>query len=117
MARVLVVDDEAAGPQLLRRMLRHQCDVCVVESPSAALDLLQSGERYELILYDFNLQRFTGIDLLERLESRFPDQSSRFAYIVDCADEVRGTPALEKPFSTATVRLFVGRMLHRPYLH
>ena len=70
-----------------------------------------------MILYDINLLRFTGVDLRARLAAQFPEQSGRFAYIVGDADEAQGSPALEKPFSVATVRRFVSRMLHAATAH
>ena len=43
MARVLVVDQEAACQQLLQRILRRECDVCVASSAAAALEAPGGG--------------------------------------------------------------------------
>ena len=112
MARVLVVEDEAACRQLLQRILRHDCDVCVAGSIREALDLLEAGERYELILYDINLPRWNDVDLRHEIQDRFPELLGRFAYIVGDSDEADGMPALEKPLSVGMVRRFVWRMLY-----
>ncbi len=117
--RILVVDDEPGLPRTLRRMLRGDHDVTVLDSARAALDLCLAGESFDLILCDLMMPDMTGMELYAELRRRNPDQADRMAFVTGGAfnDEAQtfleASPgrSLEKPFTVAVVRDFVGKRL------
>jgi CheY-like chemotaxis protein len=72
--RILVADDEPHVRRILTTLLAsraHKCDT--VEDGLAALERLESSERYDLILLDLMMPGATGLEVLEqvrRMESR-----------------------------------------------
>jgi signal transduction histidine kinase/ActR/RegA family two-component response regulator len=124
-ARILVVDDEAMVGSVLARTLRTEHDVQVVTSARAALDLLASGERYDLVLSDLLMPEMTGMDLHEAIEARDADLAQRMVFLTGGAF----TPAareflvrkqvvcIEKPFEVTALRATLARKLaERPAL-
>lgn len=72
--RILVVDDEEAIREIISSMLTTANYKCT-QAPSGlkALDLLTSGEEFELMLSDLMMADLDGIGLLERTKEKFPD--------------------------------------------
>ncbi len=71
-ARLLIVDDEPAVLDLLKRYLeRVGYTVEVTSSGEAALDLFQA-ERYDLVIADLNLPGIGGEEMLQRMRERQP---------------------------------------------
>jgi putative nucleotidyltransferase with HDIG domain len=72
--RILVVDDEESIREVVCSMLGSVGYRCTpVASGSEALDLLVSGEEFELMLSDMMMAEMRGDILLERAKERFPD--------------------------------------------
>jgi putative nucleotidyltransferase with HDIG domain len=72
--RILVVDDEEAIREIVCSMLTnagHQTRQA--SSGLKALDILNSGAEFELILSDLMMAEMDGIGLLERVKESFPD--------------------------------------------
>jgi cyclic di-GMP phosphodiesterase len=72
--RILVVDDEESIREVVCSMLGaagYRCTPAV--SGTAALELLASGEEFELMLSDLMMAEMHGDVLLERTKERFPD--------------------------------------------
>src|SRR5438477_2880614 len=72
--RILVVDDEESIREIVCSMLttaNHKCRQA--GSGMEALALLESGEKFELMLSDLMMANLDGIGLLERTKERFPD--------------------------------------------
>ncbi len=72
--RILVVDDEEPIREVVCSMLGaagYRCTPAV--SGNAALELLASGEEFELMLSDLMMAEMQGDILLERTKERFPD--------------------------------------------
>lgn len=106
--RVLVVDDEPLIGTTLRILLDEH-EVKVVGSGVAARELLETGERFDVILCDLMLDGFSGMDLARWLDVARPELASRIVFMTGGAftDEarafLRNVPAarqLEKPFSS-----------------
>jgi CheY-like chemotaxis protein len=71
-ARLLIVDDEPAVLDLLKRYLeRVGYSVEVTSNGEAALDLFQV-ERYDLVITDLNLPGMGGEEMLQRMRERQP---------------------------------------------
>lgn len=71
MDPILIVDDEKDNLEALRRMLRGQYDVSVVESPIEALKLVQSRQ-FHVIVSDQRMPEMTGVELLEKVKKLSP---------------------------------------------
>src|SRR6516225_3670533 len=72
--RILVVDDEEAIREIVCSMLtaaNYQCTQA--SSGMKALDVLNTGAEFELMLSDLMMADLDGIGLLERTKERFPD--------------------------------------------
>lgn len=72
---ILLVEDHAGFAKALRNMLAQNQElkvVAVAQDAEAALQLLQEL-RVDLVLVDFSLPDMTGVELLERLHSEYPD--------------------------------------------
>jgi putative nucleotidyltransferase with HDIG domain len=72
--RILVVDDEEPIREIVCSMLGTANYACrQAASGVEALALLESGEEFELMLTDLNMDKMSGTQLLERSKERFPE--------------------------------------------
>jgi putative nucleotidyltransferase with HDIG domain len=72
--RILVVDDEEAIREIVCSMLGASNYKCTQASSGLkALEVLDSGQEFELMLSDLMMADLDGIGLLERTKERFPD--------------------------------------------
>jgi|LakMenEpi03Aug12_release.lakeMendotaPanAssembly.Ray.scaffolds.fasta_scaffold943023_2 CheY-like chemotaxis protein len=70
--RVLVIEDSASDQLAISKQLeQYPCDVTTVESAEAALNLWSKGERFELLLVDWNLPGVNGIELVSSVRVPF----------------------------------------------
>jgi response regulator RpfG family c-di-GMP phosphodiesterase len=72
-ARVLLVDDEPALLDGLRRQLRRSFDVSTAEGGEEALELMQEGEPYAVVLSDMRMPGMDGAAFLAVVRERYPD--------------------------------------------
>jgi PAS domain S-box-containing protein len=111
-ARVLVVDDDEAVLRAIARLLRPENEVVAISDAREALRLLESGERFDLILCDLMMPNITGMELHGLVEARNPKTAERFVFITGGTihQDVRTFLArvpnerIEKPFSKGTLR-------------
>lgn len=69
---ILVVDDAPSSRDFMNALLRKQCfNVTAVESAEKALDLLDQGYQFKIILVDLIMNGMDGFELLASLRSRF----------------------------------------------
>lgn len=67
--RVLVVEDDPDGQEVLTRILRHhQIAVEVAPTAEEALDML-SQQRYSVVIVDLALPRLSGWELLQAIQT------------------------------------------------
>jgi putative nucleotidyltransferase with HDIG domain len=72
--RILVVDDEEAIREIVSSMLQHAGYATSQASSGArALEILNTGQSFELILSDLMMAEMDGIALLENVKKAFPD--------------------------------------------
>jgi putative nucleotidyltransferase with HDIG domain len=72
--RILIVDDEEAIREIVSSMLTSAGYTCSQAcSGLEALDVLQSGAQFELLLSDLMMAEMDGLGLLERVKERYPD--------------------------------------------
>jgi CheY-like chemotaxis protein len=109
--RVLVVDDEPAILTAVHRALKSY-DVVVTSSGAEALEHLQDGSHFDLILCDLVMPEMSGIELHRTLSARDATLGDKMVFMTagafttearDFLSKVRN-PVLHKPFDTKTLR-------------
>jgi CheY-like chemotaxis protein len=92
--RILVVDDEDCIRDIMCCMLEptgYQCTA--TSSGSEALEKLDSGGEFDLLLSDLMMPGLNGLELLELATQKCPHMS---ALLVTAADRRSGLDAVEK---------------------
>jgi signal transduction histidine kinase len=110
--RVLVVDDEVLVAKAACRTLQRDHDVQWVGSGRAALDLLDAGARFDVMLCDVMMPEMTGIDLFVELKRRADPIAKQFIFVTGGAFspdtqrflEASGVLSLEKPYRQEDLR-------------
>jgi CheY-like chemotaxis protein len=117
--RILVVDDEPIVCFSLQRLLATEGDVVAVTSAKEALERIQNGERFDVILCDLMMPDMDGQTLHAALARLAPQQAERMVFVTGGAFTMRArdflervpNPRLGKPFDMdalfAVVRSFV----------
>jgi len=116
--RILVVDDERMMLSLIRRVLNDHELVCA-ESAAAALSLLMSGERFDLILLDLMMPVTTGMAFYEEVLRRFPDLVRSITFLsggavtpqLDAFLQSVPNVRIQKPFEVGAFRDTIQRLL------
>jgi len=116
---VLVVDDEEHLAQALRRLLSIEHEVTAVYRARDALDLLELGTRYDVILCDLMMPQITGMELHAEIIRLDPAQASRIVFLTGGAftplarDFLVNTTnrRIEKPFDIRDVRRLVNELV------
>ena len=114
-ARLLVVDDDAGIGDLVREALTPEHEVVALTRASDALQLLTSGEHFDVILCDLMMPVMTGMDLYEGVATRVPTQADRMVFLTGGVFTPRAEqfltetsrPRLDKPFDLEGLRSFV----------
>jgi len=106
-AHVLIIDDDPAVAELLRKRLRAAGYRVTLETEAAAaLERLAAGATFDLIYCDLMMQGMTGMDFAESLAVRAPAQLSNVLFMTGGAfspraQDFRNRHAarfVEKPF-------------------
>ncbi|MBW2455785.1 MAG: response regulator [Deltaproteobacteria bacterium] len=113
--RLLVVDDEALVLQALSRSLRDLADVVVAASVAEALDHLEEGPTFDLIVSDLMMPNASGMDLYDTLQKRHPTLAASMVFITGgtFTPEARAFQAridnvvLDKPVRLDALRSYV----------
>lgn len=81
IARILVVDDDSSHRMVVRRMLERR-DYAVEEAESAeeGIEMYATGA-YDIILLDMMLPGMDGIELLQQMRKRKPNDDTPVIYI------------------------------------
>jgi PAS domain S-box-containing protein len=109
---VLIVDDEIAFANSLRRLLSREHVVSIVPNGREALARVTGGERFDVILCDLMMPEMTGSDLYAALTEAAPDQANRIIFITGGAFspssqrflEQVPNPCFEKPCDIQKLR-------------
>ena len=117
--RVLIIDDDPMVGGLLRRILDKQHDVTYLADGKQALDLLLTGQRYEVVLCDLMMPGTNGMDIYAALSHALPQQLSRVVFVTGGAVTAETRQFLEdipnqlveKPFSASEIRTLVGDLM------
>jgi PAS domain S-box-containing protein len=116
---VLVIDDEESLAQALRRFLGTEHEVTAVYRARDALDLLEQGGRYDVVLCDLMMPQITGMELHHEVARLDPAQAARFVFLTGGAFTPSAREFLvattnrriEKPFDLKDVRRIVNEMI------
>jgi CheY-like chemotaxis protein len=117
--RILVVDDDDAICRLVQRSLAADYDVTAACDGRDALDHVERGARFDLIICDVMMPRMTGPELHRALIDVSKDQSDRIVFFTasvlpdDLERVLGGLPnaVLRKPISITVLREFVRALL------
>jgi PAS domain S-box-containing protein len=118
-AAVLVVDDEPLVGKMVARVLADH-DVTVTASAQAALQVLASGHRFDLVLCDLMMPEVTGMDLHAELMRADPQTAGAMVFLTGGAFTPRATaflaaipnPHIEKPFNPQALRQLAAQRGH-----
>ena len=116
--KLLIIDDEPAVLNVLARILRNH-DVRAVADAQAALDLLDAGERFDLILTDLMMPTMSGMAFYEKVLVSHPEFARRVAFLTGgpCGSKfeafLRTVPnrSIAKPCDAPVLRETVQRLL------
>ncbi len=114
--RVLVVDDDAMLCRSISRMLRP-FDVTQAGGGAEALQILQGGEPFDVILCDIMMPDMSGPELYQAMADVRPELQARVLFMTGgMLERVRPMmsgvpqPLIEKPFSRSEIKLAVTRI-------
>ena len=121
--RILIVDDESINHEVIGNYLREgSYQVTSAFSGSEALDLLDQGEPFDLILLDVMMPNLSGYEVCKRIRERFLPSELPVIFITaknQLKDLIQGlgygaNDYLAKPFSKAE---FLARLKTHLHLH
>lgn len=100
--KILAVDDEPIillGTDAMLQALGHE--VVITHAPQTALELLRSGQQFDLLISDYEMPELTGAKLAEEAQAILPELSVILATgRLVLEDEIRPEwVLLSKPFS------------------
>jgi signal transduction histidine kinase len=117
--RILVVDDEPGFLRAVKSLLEESHEVIAVDEARAALNLIEGGERFDVVLCDVVMPGFNGMDLYERVAQLDAELARSFVFVTGGAFTPRAMKFLasvpnarvEKPFDPPMLRTLLQRML------
>jgi CheY-like chemotaxis protein len=88
--KALVVEDDAATRELLRRLVQsQQCDVDQAADGEAAIELIDKND-YDVVLLDLVMPKMSGADVLDHVYATNPALLERIIVVTGLnLDEVR----------------------------
>lgn len=114
--RVLVVDDQPQIGRAVARVLRPVAEVTVEQAALRALDRVQRGERFDLVLCDVVMPGTTGPELFDRVVTCAPEMREAFFFVsggmnatIEEHLKATGRPCLQKPLTNASLRALLRR--------
>jgi PAS domain S-box-containing protein len=117
--RVLVVDDDPTMSRTARRILGEEHDVVTVDNGRQALDLLENGRDFDVVLCDLMMPQVSGMEVYEEMKERDAAQAARIVFITGGAFTPRARAfldsvtnhRLEKPFDARGLRALVNGLV------
>lgn len=115
MARILVVDDRPDVATAIARMLSNH-DTATETDPRRAVDRIEHGERFDIVLCDLNMPGMNGREVSDRLVHAHLDPPP-IVLMMSGGENVdslfaTGRAVLIKPFDGKELRELVSAMLH-----
>jgi CheY-like chemotaxis protein len=114
--RILLVDDEPSVVRALQRALREH-ELVVAFSGSEALEVLDSGQSFDIVFCDLMMAQLSGMEVFETVKRRYPFIQDRFVFMTGGAFTQQAkdflasvpNPIVEKPFDIRALRALVNR--------
>jgi PAS domain S-box-containing protein len=112
---VLVVDDEPLIATVLRRILAADHEVTTARNGREAMERIDRGDRFDVILCDVMMPVMNGMAFHEQLSKAVPEQAEKIVFITGGAftpaakaflDRVTN-PRVEKPFESLNIRRII----------
>jgi len=112
---LLAEDDDAMRQYLVRALERSGYSLTGVDRGTAALALVEAGERYDLLLTDIVMPEMDGIELAQRVAVIAPEMRVMFitgfsAVTLRAGQTLPQAKVLSKPFHLRDLVLEVDRM-------
>ncbi len=118
--RLLIVDDEQHMCDVCSRILqRAGYDVVATNDPLVAIEALNNGQHFDLLLTDIKMPAMSGLDLARIAREKDPEIAiiimTGYASLENLHQSVRRGVAdfLAKPFELEQLRLAVDQALHK----
>ena len=71
---ILVIDDQRSTLKLMKNRLRaYGCKVVTVDSAEEALEMIEWGLRFSLIITDLKMPWLDGVQFCRRIKARYPE--------------------------------------------
>jgi len=117
--RILIVDDDPLVSRALCSLLRREHDVVEKGGALEALELLRSGQVFDVILCDVLMPDMDGAAFHEELEKSLPRQAEQLVFMTGGAFTPRASafvdrvprPVVAKPFDAVKLRSLVRDMV------
>ncbi len=117
--RVLIVDDDPAVLRAVGRALSLQFQVTACDDGSAALERIDRGEEYDVIVSDLRMPAVDGVELYRRLLRTHPPLARRIVFMsgsfgeLDAHEALAGLPneRVGKPVAMADLVAAIRRTL------
>lgn len=103
--RILIVDDEPRLAHSMRLLLSPNHDVVATTRGSEALELVSSGQPFDLVVCDLQMPGTTGMDIYAQLREQAPELARRLVFMSGGAF----TPA-----ASAFIRSVPNQVLEKP---
>ena len=116
MIRILLAEDDSVMREYLVRALeRAGYSVTAVDRGTSALDLIESGNRFDLLLTDIVMPEMDGIELAQKSSVIAPDMRVMFitgfsAVTLKAGQAMPNARVLSKPFHFRDLVLEVDRV-------
>jgi len=118
--RLLFIDDEEDLCEAMQEALACYHEVVTTTDARHALELLATGQRFDVILCDTRMPEMTGMDFHTRLRTENPAQASRVVMMSGGFTRRSGDPPivlsrplLEKPFAIEQVLSLMREAMQR----
>lgn len=108
--RIAVVDDDSVMVSLVTRLFPGH-DIAAFSGAKPVLELIEAGERFDVIITDLIMPGVTGTELHGELSALAPDQAKRMIFITGgLPPEDLDVPTLQKPFNHTMLQEMVERV-------
>jgi CheY-like chemotaxis protein len=87
--RLLLIDDSELVLRAMRRLLRRDYIIVTAANGLEALELIQSGERFDVILCDVAMPVMNGVEFYKELLARHPELAEGFVFATGGAQTLR----------------------------
>jgi len=113
--KILIVDDEKEIREVSQNLLEragYQVDVC--ENGEEALQLLDKGADYQLVLTDFDMPGINGLELIREIEKKYPRCKTLLMSGTPFGNNIDTIHYLLKPFNFAELISMIEEQLSSP---